>query len=85
MWIKTNRFLVCMKDALPQKTNTVYQCLLDYWLLTDSLFKNIFDFITNGDSDCVGAVERLLFIHYSVDLIFVSFGIRNSNCETIKL
>ena len=37
-------------------------------------FKNIFDFTTAGDRDCVAAVERLL-LHYSVDFIFLSFGI----------
>ena len=38
-------------------------------------FKNIFDFTTAGDWDCVAVVERLLALHYSVDLIFFSFGI----------
>ena len=38
-------------------------------------FKNIFDFTTAGDWDCVAAVERLAALHYSVDLIFLSFGI----------
>ena len=38
-------------------------------------FKNIFDFTTAGDWDCVAAVERLPAIHYSVDFIFLSFGI----------
>ena len=38
-------------------------------------FKNIFDFTTAGDWDCVAAVERLHARHYSVDLIFLSFGI----------
>ena len=37
-------------------------------------FKNIFDFTTAGDWDCVAAVERLPALHYSVDLIFFSFG-----------
>ena len=39
------------------------------------LFKNIFDFTTAGDWDCVAAVERLPALHYSVDFIFLSFGI----------
>ena len=38
-------------------------------------FKNIFDFTTAGDWDCVAAVERLPTLHYSVDFIFLSFGI----------
>ena len=38
-------------------------------------FKNIFDFTTAGDWDCVAAVERLPTLHYSVNFIFLSFGI----------
>ena len=38
-------------------------------------FKNIFDFTTAGDWDCVAAVERLPALHYSVDFIFLSFEI----------
>ena len=38
-------------------------------------FKNIFDFTSAGDWDCVAAVERLPALHYSVDFIFLSFGI----------
>ena len=38
-------------------------------------FKNIFDFTTAGDWDCVTAVERLPALHYSVDFIVLSFGI----------
>ena len=30
---------------------------------------------TAGDWDCVAAVERLPALHYSVDIIFLSFGI----------
>ena len=54
----------------------------DWWpysvqslLPKDNLFKNIFDFTTAGDWDCVAAVERLPVLHYSVDFIFLSFGI----------
>ena len=36
---------------------------------------NIFDFTTAGDWDCVAAVERLPALHYSVDFIFLFFGI----------
>ena len=38
-------------------------------------FKNIFDFTTAGDWDCVSVVERLPAHHYSVDFTFLSFGI----------
>ena len=45
-------------------------------------FKNIFDFTTAGDWDCVVAVERLPALHYSVDFIFLSFGIMGFIVET---
>ena len=38
-------------------------------------FKNVFDFTTAGDWDCVAAIERLPALHYSVNYIFLSFGI----------
>ena len=38
-------------------------------------FKNIFDFTTACDWDCVAAVERLPALHYSVDFNFLSFEI----------
>ena len=38
-------------------------------------FYEHFDFTTAGDWDCVAAVERLPALHYSVDFIFLSFGI----------
>ena len=38
-------------------------------------FKNIFDFTTACDWDSVAAVGRLPALHYSVDFIFLSFGI----------
>ena len=38
-------------------------------------FKEHFDFTTAGDWDCVAAVERLPALHYSVDFIFLAFGI----------
>ena len=41
----------------------------------DNLFKNIFDFTTAGDWDCVAAKERLPALHYSVNFIFLSFRI----------
>ena len=37
---------------------------------------HIYSFIkAAGDWDCVAAVERLPTLHYSVDFIFLSFGI----------
>ena len=52
----------------------------------DTLFKNIFDFATAGDWDCVAAVERLPALYYSVDFIFCPFGSWVSlwNFETIR-
>ena len=44
-------------------------------------FKNIFDFTTAGDWDCVAAVERLPALHFCVDFIFLSFGIMGSIVE----
>ena len=41
----------------------------------DNLFKHKFDFTTACDWDCVTVVGRLPTIHYSVDFIFLSFGI----------
>ena len=43
----------------------------------NNLIKGVhrFDFTTAGDRDCVAAVERLPALHYSVDFIFLSFGI----------
>ena len=38
-------------------------------------FKNIFDFTTSGDWDCAAAVERLPTFHFTVDFIFLSFGV----------
>ena len=44
-------------------------------LPTDNFFMNIFDCTTAGDWDCVATVDRLPALHYSVDFIFLSFGI----------
>ena len=41
----------------------------------DNLFKNRVDFTTAGDWDFVAVVERPHALHYSVDFIFLSFGI----------
>ena len=49
-------------------------------------FKNIFDFTTAGDWDCVAAVERLPALHYSVDFVFLPLGawVLLWNFETIR-
>ena len=44
-------------------------------------FKNIFDFTTAGDWDCVAAVERLPALYFSVDFIFLSYGIMGFTVE----
>ena len=47
-------------------------------------FKNIFDFTLAGDWDCVMAVERRPALHYSVDFIFMSFGIMGFIVEPLN-
>ena len=49
-------------------------------------FKNIFDFTTAGDWDCVAAVERLPALHNSVRFYFCPLGSWVSlwNFETIR-
>ena len=37
----------------------------------DNFYKNIFDYTTAGDWDCVAAVERLSALYYSVDFFLV--------------
>ena len=66
-----------------QKLASLAQEICKFWFqLFDAVFaskgyplKNIFDFTTAGDWDCVAAVERLPVLHYSVDLIFLTLGI----------
>ena len=48
---------------------------------TFNIFKNILDITTAGDWDCVAAVKRLPGLHYSVDFIFLSFGIMGFSGE----
>ena len=55
--------------------NSSFSSSMQSLLPKDKLFKNIFDFTTAGDWDCVAAVERLPVLHYSVDFIFLFFGI----------
>ena len=46
-------------------------------------FKNIFDFTTVGDWDCVVTVERLPALHYSV--YFLVLWDHGFHCGTLKL
>ena len=48
-------------------------------------FKNIFDFTTAGDWDCVAAVERLHALHYSVYFYFLGLWDHGLHCGTLKL
>ena len=52
-----------------------FQCFGAVFASKGYPLKNIFDFTTAGDWDCVAAVEHLPALHYSVDFIFLSFGI----------
>ena len=62
--------------SLAQKICTLQFQFFDAFLASKGYpFKNIFDFTTAGDWDCVAAVERLPALHCSVDFIFLSFGI----------
>ena len=54
---------------------TIFSVLRCSICFQGNLFKNIFDFTRASDSDFVAAVERLPSLHYSVDFIFLSFGI----------
>ena len=77
-----------------QKLSSLAQKVCTFWFqFFDALFaskgypfKNIFDFTTAGDWDCVAAVERLPALHYSVGFIFLSFGIMGfiEEFETIR-
>ena len=64
------------KLVWPRKNaHSSFSSLVHSLLPKDNPFKNIFDFTTTGDLDCVAAEERLPTLHYSVDSIFLSFGI----------
>ena len=52
-----------------------FSSLVHSMLKKDNLLKNTFDFTTAGDWDYVAVVERLPALHYSVEFIFLSFGI----------
>ena len=61
----------------PRKfAHSCFSSLVHSLLPKDNLFKNTFDFTTAGDWDNVAVVERLHALHYSVDFIFLSFGIK---------
>ena len=62
--------------SLAKKICTLWFQFFDaFFAFKEYHFKNIFDFTTAGDWDCVAAVERLPALHYNVDIIFLSFGI----------
>ena len=60
---------------LRKYAHSCFSSLVHSLLPKDNLFKNTFDFTTAGDWDYVAVVERLPALHYSVDFIFLSFGI----------
>ena len=59
--------------GVDSKEKTLIQFSVSPWPYGERVY--IFDFTTAGDWDCVAAVERLPALHYSVDFIFLSFGI----------
>ena len=60
----------------PRKfAHSCFSSLVHSLLPKDKLLKNTFDFTTAGDWDYVAVVERLPALNYSVDFIFLSFGI----------
>ena len=60
----------------PRKfAHSCFSSLVHSLLPNDNLFKNTFDFTTAGDWDYVAVVDCLPALHYSVDFIFLSFGI----------
>ena len=60
----------------PRKfAHSCFSSMVHSLLPKDNLFKNKFDFTTAGDWDYMAVVERLPALHYSVDFIFLSFGI----------
>ena len=62
-------------DEAQKICTLLFQILVHSLLPKDNLFKNTFDFTTAGDCDYVAVVERLPALNYSVDFIFLSFGI----------
>ena len=66
-----------LRKFFPGNTHTLVSFFGAVFASKGYPFKNIFDFTTAGDWDCVAAVESLPVFHYmySVDFIFLSFGI----------
>ena len=62
-------------QKLASLAQEIYTLWFQFFASKGYPFKNIFDFTTAGDWDCVAVVERLPALHYSVDFIFLSFGI----------
>ena len=85
MWF--HRFGVFLKHSLFTHRALFDQCAMMglYVCVLASAWLNGFFYLnlgllflfesTAGDWDCVAAVERLQALHYSVDFIFLSFGI----------
>ena len=62
---------------------SVIWCILCFQGIT--FFKNIFNFTTAGEWDCVAAVSECLPVpHFSVDFIFLSFGINGFIVELLN-
>ena len=62
--------------SLAQKICTLWFQLFDaFYASKRYLCKNKFDFTTAGGWDCMATVECLPALHYSVDFMFLSFGI----------
>ena len=70
-----------MTYSVDSRTHNSEKTFVFRSVLKDNLYKNIFNFSTAGDRDCVAAIERLSALYYSVDFIFVSFGIMDSIVE----
>ena len=64
--------------------HSCFSSLVHSLLPKDNLLKNTFDFTTAGDLDYVPMVERIPALHYSVDFIFLSFGIMGFIVELKK-
>ena len=74
-----------MRPKWPKLASLVEKICTLWFQFFDALFayfKNIFDFATAGDWECMAVVERLPALHYSVDFIFLSFGIK---CFIVEL
>ena len=61
--------------SLAQKICTLVSVFGEFFASKGYPFKNKFDFTTADDWDFVAAVERFPVLHYSVDFIFLFFGI----------